>query len=430
MPASIDNVNVLVFPCGSEIGLEIHAALAGSRFVTLYGGSSVDDHGRFVYRNYIADLPPVDSPEFVAAVSAAVRRFDIDLIFPAHDSVVLALARRSAEIGCKVLTSPRATCEICRSKRATYEYLVGKVAVPTMYPLESRALPFPVFLKPDVGQGSKGTHVAYSHEDVAFYSRQEADMLVLEYLPGAEYTVDCFTDVGGNLLFSGPRIRSRVSNGISVNTSCVDSPALAEMAQKINALLKLQGAWFFQAKASQEGELKLMEVAPRVAGSMGIQRARGANLPLLSVFDAMGVPVRIEPNAIEFELDRALGNRYRSNLEYEHVYVDLDDTLVLRGKISPVLIAFLYQCLNNGKKVHLLSSHVGDIHGCLAGFRLAGVFDSVIHLDKSKSKADYTVGAPAIFIDDSFEERSRVAARWHMPTFDLSGLECLLDWRA
>jgi hypothetical protein len=35
--------NVLVFPCGSEIGLEIHKSLSYSTHFTLVGGSSVDD---------------------------------------------------------------------------------------------------------------------------------------------------------------------------------------------------------------------------------------------------------------------------------------------------------------------------------------------------------------------------------------------------
>ena len=45
-------VNVLVFPCGSEIGLEIHAALRHAKDICLHGASSVSDHGEFVYARY------------------------------------------------------------------------------------------------------------------------------------------------------------------------------------------------------------------------------------------------------------------------------------------------------------------------------------------------------------------------------------------
>ena len=40
-------------------------------------------------------------------------------------------------------------------------------------------------------------------------------VLIFENLPGEEYTVDCFTDRHGDLLFAGPRSRDRVRMGIS-----------------------------------------------------------------------------------------------------------------------------------------------------------------------------------------------------------------------
>ena len=45
--------NILVFPCGSEIALEIYKSLEFSTHFTLFGASSVKDHGEFIYKNYI-----------------------------------------------------------------------------------------------------------------------------------------------------------------------------------------------------------------------------------------------------------------------------------------------------------------------------------------------------------------------------------------
>ena len=39
-------INVLVFPCGSEIGLEVHNALKYDKHINLVGLSSVSSHGR------------------------------------------------------------------------------------------------------------------------------------------------------------------------------------------------------------------------------------------------------------------------------------------------------------------------------------------------------------------------------------------------
>jgi len=101
---------VLVFPCGSEIGLEVHKAVRYSAHFELVGGSSVDDHGRFVYKNYIDDIPFADDPAFVEKINAIVNEHDIDYLFPAHDSVVLKLAQERDKLGCDVITSPVETC--------------------------------------------------------------------------------------------------------------------------------------------------------------------------------------------------------------------------------------------------------------------------------------------------------------------------------
>ena len=56
--------NILVFPCGSEIALEIYKSLKYSIHFNLIGASSVEDHGRFVYENYIGNLPYISQERY------------------------------------------------------------------------------------------------------------------------------------------------------------------------------------------------------------------------------------------------------------------------------------------------------------------------------------------------------------------------------
>ena len=48
---------ILVFPCGSEIGLEVNRALSNDIHFEMYGASSLPDHGKFVFKNYIEGVP-------------------------------------------------------------------------------------------------------------------------------------------------------------------------------------------------------------------------------------------------------------------------------------------------------------------------------------------------------------------------------------
>ena len=57
--------NILVFPCGSEVALEIYRSLEYSTYFNLIGGNSVDDHGKFVFKNYIGNIPFVTDKNFI-----------------------------------------------------------------------------------------------------------------------------------------------------------------------------------------------------------------------------------------------------------------------------------------------------------------------------------------------------------------------------
>src|SRR5690606_20587249 len=120
------------------------------------------------------------------------------------------------------------------------------------------------------------------------------DIIFVEYLPGKEYTIDCFTNRHGELLFSGARERAEVKMGISFKSIEIElTKEIKLIAQRINDKLNFRGLWFFQLKEDRNGDLKLLEVSTRTAGTMGFFRHKGVNLPLFSVFDALNMDLSI-----------------------------------------------------------------------------------------------------------------------------------------
>ena len=419
---------MLVFPCGSEIGLEIHRALRFSTHFELIGASSVySNHGKYVYQRYVAGLPFVDAPGFVEALNRVIDEHAAAFVFPAHDSVVLALAVRAGELHARYVGSCAATCQVCRSKRATYQALSGVVRVPRVFRPDEESPSYPVFLKPDVGQGSKGVHLAHSAGEVAFYLQRDPSLLVLEHLPGCEYTVDCFTDRFGVLRFAGARERTRIVNGISVDTAPVAGEEFQKLAETINTVLRFRGVWFFQVKRAAGGELALLEIAPRVSGSMALYRNLGVNYEMLALFDLMDQDVDVFHNKYPVRMDRALASRFCLSLEYEDVYIDLDDTVSRDGQVNLLAAAFLYQCRGRGVRLHVLSRHAGDIRETLHRLAIEQLFDTVTQVPDASCKSEYILGRSAIFIDDSFAERKRVHERLGIPTFAPDALESLMQ---
>ncbi|MBD5379920.1 MAG: ATP-grasp domain-containing protein [Bacteroides sp.] len=417
--------NILVFPCGSEIGLDIYSSIEYSTHFNLIGGSSVEDHGMFVYDNYIDNIPNISSYDFINALKDIVKKYSIDAIYPTMDSVIERIKLHEEELGCRVISSPYDTTKICLSKRLTYDILTGIVRVPHVYEIKE-ITKFPVFVKPNVGYGSRGAKVINSGLEFGQLSTEE-DYVICEYLPGEEYTVDCFSDFEGNLLYVNARKRNRIKFGISVNTSFEkDQREFQEFATKINSHLKFTGAWFFQVKRDINEQLCLLEIAARLGGSSLLSRAIGVNLALLSVFTAFGMNVSICKNSYNVVLDRALNAKYISDIKYDKVYVDFDDCLIIdKSKVNTKLIAFLYKCRNENVKVILLTKHDGDLNSKLSKFALTPIFDNIIHIPPTENKVE-KISGNAIFIDDSFAEREAVKNKLGIPVFSPDMIDVLM----
>ncbi len=422
-------INILVFPCGSEIGLEIHRSLRYSNHINLVGANSVNDHGRFVYKNYIGGIPFYDDENFVHYLKNIIAAHQIDAIYPAMDTVISRLSLAEEELGCKVIGSPFDTNEICLSKRKTYRLLDGIINVPKIFENISNVKEYPVFMKPNVGYGARGAKLINNFEQGKEHLAAYPTCLILENLPGQEYTVDCFTDRNRNLLFSRSRIRRRISNGISVNTLPVESnlDKFEQIALRINDKIHFQGAWFFQVKENEQGELTLLEVAARLGGSSSLFRNLGVNFALLSVFDAFGCDINVFHNEYKIELDRALDSKYKLSIDFDKAYIDFDDCLLLGEKVNTALVSLLYQFLNEGKMLILITKHERDIHQTLAQYRLLNIFHNIIHLNQSQSKYQFMDKVGAIFIDDSFSERYQVHKHLGIPVFAPDNIECLLN---
>ncbi len=423
--------NILVFPCGSEIALDIHHSVQYSTHYNLIGASSVDDHGRFVYENYIPNIPYVTDGDFISHLSNIVKTYSIDAIYPAMDIVITILKENESLLGCKVIAPPTETTQICLSKDKTYEVLYDKISTPKVYSTTSIGeLDFPVFVKPKIGYGAKGTKLLHTQKELDTFLQGKEDMLVLEYLPGEEFTVDCFTDRKGKLLYCAARIRNRVKDGISVNTIFAeDQTEFIEIANKINSTIKFRGAWFYQVKRDRNGRLCLLEVAARLGGSSLLSKAVGVNFALLTLFDAFDIDVNVFTNKYSVELDRALDAKYKTNLEYNCVYCDYDDCLLLdRKDVNYNLVSFLYKCRNNNRKIVLLSKHEGtDLFEELRQFRLLQIFDEIIHINKEDDKSQFIkVSENPIFIDDSNSERYNVGLKLGIPVFSPDMIDVLL----
>ncbi|MDF9866988.1 putative ATP-grasp superfamily ATP-dependent carboligase [Bacilli bacterium PM5-3] len=424
--------NVMVFPCGSEIGLEINNALKFNKDIKLYGLSSTASHGSVVYENYIEGVPFINDDSFIEELNKIIEKNKIDFLIPAYDDVVLYFAKNKDKILCDVIVASEKVCGICRSKKETYDYFNEYDFVPKTYnENELEKAQYPLFAKPDIGQGSQGVAIVKNYDEAKSIVKSDIDYVFSELLEKEEYTVDCFSD-GEKIVYMSMRERIRVRTGISVQTKVENVPVeVLDIATKINDKLKMQGVWFFQVKKDKNDIYKLLEIAPRVAGSMCVSRIRGFNYILNSIYLKKGYSIDvIEYPIADAEVDRAFISRYRLNIEYNTIYIDFDDTLTNKGKVNVRAIQLIYQWLNENKKIILITRHAKDIYNTLKEYKIdKNIFSEIIHLDLDERKSKYVKDEKSIFIDDSFRERADVSKNKKIPVFDVDAMESLLDWR-
>jgi hypothetical protein len=422
---------VAIFPAGTEIGLEINRALKYTTHLEVYGFTSLKDHSEYVYTNYIEGIPFYSDEAFIDVLNNYIKEYSIDFIFPAHDDVQLLLTENASKINATVITTELDTVRICRSKIRTYKFFCGEDFVPCFYEDKHSINAFPVFIKPDIGQGARGAKVIRSISELENAIYENPKIVICEYLPGEEYTIDCFTDFDGNLRAAKLRNRKRIRTGISVSSEILQmDEEVMRIARIINEKLRFNGAWFFQLKRNAIDQYKLLEIAPRVSGTMGVSRNTGINYSLLTVFNTMKIPISIIENKYNIEVDRALISRYKTDVLYETLYLDLDDTLIVNGKVNKFLMMFIYQSINENKKIVLISKHNSDISETLKKHKISSeLFTEIIHIKKDDEKSRYLTTKSAIFIDDSFSERLKVAQGTGISVFDCSEVEGLIDWR-
>ena len=91
---------------------------------------------------------------------------------------------------------------------------------------------------------------------------------------------------------------------------------------------------------------------------------------------------------------------------------------------------FVYQCLNKGISIVLITKHEYDIHETMKKIRLSeNIFDEIVEVPLDRKKYEFMdVTIPSIFIDNAYAERKAVKEHLGIPTFDVSNFDCLIDW--
>ncbi len=264
-------------------------------------------------------VPPGLALDFVEAVAAMCRKDSIDVVFSTVDVELSPLARRRAELPAVLAAPSIETLEVTLDKFALAELCASRLRVPVTRLVNPAGCAedwaFPVIVKPRRGAGSRGVRLVPDRAGLRVLGT-DLDLIIQEYLPGAEYSVDVIA-IAGSVIAAVPRTRTRVDSGVSIAGRTVHDDALESTAAAVVRAIALTGVANVQLRLDTQGVPALLEVNPRFPGAMPLTIAAGVDMPSLALDLALGIALPAHVDFVEI-----------ANVRYlEDIFVPLDELL-------------------------------------------------------------------------------------------------------
>jgi carbamoyl-phosphate synthase large subunit len=156
-------------------------------------------------------LQPGLSPHFVDDIRRLCVDDAIDVVISTVDVELPPLAARRDDLGGAVLAAPsEATLAVTLDKWELANRCAPLLRVPVTRLLNADGMAlhwsFPVIVKPRRGAGSRGVRLVPDQEALAAMEPDEA-LIIQEFLPGEEFSVDVLADADGGVVAAVPRGR-------------------------------------------------------------------------------------------------------------------------------------------------------------------------------------------------------------------------------
>ena len=322
----LKNCNVLITAAGNVFMPGTMACLRnnGERDLRLIGADMSDDPTILQMCDAAYQVPRGNDPSYVDALLEICRKEKIDVLLPIMSVELNALAEnreRFSEIGTIVSVSDPEALVIANDKRQLLDFLREQgLPCADYYAVKSkdellesvRKLGYPekrVCVKATNGSGSRGFRIldaGISRYDMFLHEKpsagvvrleeltailEEADefpeLLVMEYLPGTEYSVDLLAD-HGKVLVGCCRRSLRMENSIMLDAEIVDAPAVLDLCAEVTSKLGLDGNIGFDLRERADGTPLIMECNPRITAGIPYFALAGINLPYLCVKHLLG----------------------------------------------------------------------------------------------------------------------------------------------
>jgi len=280
-----------------------------------------------------------DDPDLIDHLLDICKKEKIDLIMPLVDGELSRIARHREDflkVGTIVCLNDADTILLIQNKYNFYKYLdehdIGAPKRLLFHNVDEfingcKELGFPendVCYKPTISSGSRGFRQITNnidYENYLFRDRLSAvgaftydymldlmqkvkefpEMMLMEYLSGALVNVEAFAIKGKVkklVMYTFPR-----DDGNFLGGDVIIDKNVEEYCEKVIDMLKLDGYFGLQLAYSKDGEVKMLEINPRIHGSAIVSYFEDNNFPYFEIKYRLGEEIdfskEIKPIRVE-----------------------------------------------------------------------------------------------------------------------------------
>ncbi|HHT67292.1 MAG TPA: ATP-grasp domain-containing protein [Erysipelotrichaceae bacterium] len=260
----------------------IVAALCRSKLDVAYAS-------RYTDKRIIGVCDDEKEEETTSQIRNLLKTGEYDIVVPTTDFIARILSKNKIEFSkyAKIASNDWEIFQLAGDKSKTMEICMKNdipcpstlLDVKCLEDILNSTIAFPIVMKPKVGFGAIGFKVVKSKEEMIKLSpliHDYGSYVFQEYIPQTDIQYECamFIDNDNNVKTSVVFSKNRwfpISGGSSTLNITVDRPDIIESCKKLLQLINWRGAAdvdFIQDP--RDGIAKIMEINPRVSGSVKI----------------------------------------------------------------------------------------------------------------------------------------------------------------
>lgn len=319
-------IKVLLTAIGCPGGMTIIESLRSDSNIYIIGTDVRNEMASKYCVNEFYQVPKGKDDNYIPFMLDLCKKIKPDVILPLATFELLKLSENKDLFDCKICVSDYESLYVANNKMLLYEKFNNVSPKFKKFNNDNdliiilKELNFPsekVVIKPPISHGSIGLRIIDNDLDlydmflnskpnninIPYYIAEKTftnktlDLIATEYLPGKEYGVDLLVHPNTNKIVSyivrdnGDVFHSEISNG-----RIIEDEKLLDISKNIINELKLSYTINIDFKEDKHGEPKILEINPRLPATSYLAYSAGLNLPLYSIYLALGIDFNIEIN--------------------------------------------------------------------------------------------------------------------------------------